>query len=99
MAGRRATPTQTVSGDHASLREDYLNQVQRDCLSRTMRSELRAFNTPSECDEYKPRNRPRGEADYGAACGPTFSKRCNRALLVVYSSGGCGPGRSRAATP
>ncbi len=58
-----------------------------------------AFNTPSECDEYKPRNRPRGGADYGAACGPTFSKRCNRALLVVYSSGGCAPGRSRAATP
>jgi len=32
--------------EHASLREDYLNQVQRDFLSRCL---LQGRNTPSEC--------------------------------------------------
>jgi hypothetical protein len=34
--------------EHASLREDYLNQVQRDFLS-LLRRLTRRFSTPSEC--------------------------------------------------
>jgi hypothetical protein len=46
MAGRLGEVSEVKPRclEHASLREDYLNQVQRDFLSRRLRG-----NTPSEC--------------------------------------------------
>ena len=45
LAGTVGCPRETGTvGELASLREDYLNQVQRDFLSRCLRS-----NTPSGC--------------------------------------------------
>jgi hypothetical protein len=51
MAGRRTkSTTETPRGNLlASLREDYLNQVQRDFLSRPVRAlRQEQVNTPSE---------------------------------------------------
>ena len=67
MAGRQvnwhAGPWRALAGETASLREDYLNQVQRDFLSRPS---LRSANTPSEVLQARACNR----CNYGGAHRP-----------------------------
>ena len=62
-------------GETASLREDYLNQVQRDFLSR--RRALRGANTPSEAEIL---------ADQSKTGVSTPSTLCSFGLVVVYCS-------------
>ena len=65
----------------ASLREDYLSQVQRDFLSRSAMTSRP--NTPSECAPVEAGARTEV---YGKP-GATPSSLCSFALVVVYCSG------------
>ncbi len=92
--GRPRSPSATSK--HASLREDYLNQVQRDFLSRAMRTHDAApINTPSGHAARETRRelalcrdgRP-APVHSSALCGEaTPSSRCSFGLVVVYCNG------------
>ena len=62
----------------ASLREDYLNQVQRDFLSRL--SDSRRINTPSE-KKRQVRIIGPNQSNVGVSTPKTL---CNLGLVVVY---------------
>ena len=94
MAGASAdeSPARVRRLGKASLREDYLNQVRRDCLSRTgSKTRLRELNTPSGCARPEAMRR---RIIYRAP-GATPSSLCSRGLVVVYCKGSALSGRSR----
>ena len=91
MAVRRGLLKRTAELGHASLREDYLNQVQRDFLSLGS-----STSAPPAClheckyPDYAWLDKSNAQA--GNQANQTPSNLCKRGEAVVYSSGIFWPG-------